>query len=92
MNKKVDEEVICQSSACSDLIAIKWGALHWQLHVVCGVYCGAGPRGLVKKGFCLIFFTIYLSVKLLCNACCLPVPGVPLLAYLIILICSACEG
>ena len=51
------------------------------LAVACCVWCELrrGPSGPVKKGFCLIFFTIYPSIKLLCNACCLPVPGVRLL-------------
>ena len=52
------------------------------LAVACCVWCvlRRGPSGPVEKGFCLIFFTIYPSIKLLCNACCLPVPGVRLLS------------
>ena len=36
---------------------IKWARCNLCLHVVCGAYCGAGPRGLLCYCFCLSFFT-----------------------------------
>ncbi len=39
------------------------------LHAACGVYRGAGPRGL-SLFFVFSFFTKYPSIGLLCNAWC----------------------